>query len=351
MRNSCCNQLSGPARNTALLDGQYLFEAAAVDRAGNRDSSPVAFSFVINADEPRVEIYSVLISNGSMAVGFGVSPANPSVSFQCRLNESGVLPLWQSCTSPWIVRRSSGLTSARFDVRALNSAGRPSVSGACGPGVTSPPTNNSLCPTFSITAAQTLVAIPARSSESVACGDANTSLVIAMAIAIAILLVGGVVVWRLLKRAELVANPTGHKSATTRAYHNPVFGHDKPAEPRPRPSISQPSDFRHVATGSSDGYLSNPTDFRHIASGTSGLISGPSDFRHIAHGSVKPDGTPYTTAVARGTPSEGGFKLVKRVEAKLRSEPTYHGANQFPEAAAAGSLTGSPSRPPTTPNE
>jgi hypothetical protein len=30
-------------------------------------------------------------------------------------------------------------------------------------------------------------------------------------------------------------------------------------------------------------------------------------------------------------PDMGGFKLIKRVAAKLRDAPTYYGANAFPE--------------------
>lgn len=154
---------------------------------------------------------------------------------------------------------------------------------------------------------------------------------------------GGVVSALVLRRARLVDNPMGFTNPTTRAFHNPVFGQDNAAARQQksptRPSISTPMEFRHVASGSTGGFLSDPSEFRHVSSGTSGLISSPSDFRHVAHGG--PD-TPVTVRTMplseaarlrteqRGNPggvAVGKPKVIKRIDAKARERPTYVGAH------------------------
>lgn len=70
-----------------------------------------------------------------------------------------------------------------------------------------------------------------------------------------LLLVSGCVLMCTIRRARLVDNPTGFKNPTKRAFHNPVFGQDNLPKKtsQPRPSISAPADFKHMASGKATG--------------------------------------------------------------------------------------------------
>jgi Bacterial Ig-like domain len=105
-------QIAGP-----LTDGQYVFEAAAVDAAGNQDDSPASRSFLVDTIAPST---TILAGPGDTTVQSAtfVFEASEPASFMCRL-DGGV---WEACRSPDSYS-DLALGPHRFEVRASDAAG------------------------------------------------------------------------------------------------------------------------------------------------------------------------------------------------------------------------------------
>jgi hypothetical protein len=108
---------SSPRVGEPLADGSYVFEVAAVDRAGNQDDSPETRAFRIDTVAPRTTIVAGPADTTAVDTAF-VFAADEAASFSCRLDDGP----WQPCGSP---QTYSGLAmgSHRFEVRASDEAG------------------------------------------------------------------------------------------------------------------------------------------------------------------------------------------------------------------------------------
>ena len=311
----------GAAEFAGTSNGIYSLKVASVDFAGNFDSSPAVAHFVRDDVALETALYGAILEAGTATFMFGASQM--SASCECRLAGDGVpagLDSFHACSSPYTVAFDADATVS-LEVRATDRYGRRDATPACIAGRLWSSSDDgdpvaaaaAICTEFAIRAPDASLGTGGGLTE--ACDeDLNLAAIIAIGIAWAVLVIGGLAGWWLIKRSELVSNPLGRKRETTRAFHNPVFNHDRPTQaPRPQPSIGSPSNFQHVATGAS-GLISPPSNFQHVSTGTSGLISGPSDFRHVAHGG--PDGLVTT----RNVP--------KRVDIKKHTTPGYFGVNK-----------------------
>jgi Concanavalin A-like lectin/glucanases superfamily len=92
---------TSPLQLTGLGDGAHVFEARAIDRAGNPDATPVAWSWTIDTSSPDTEISegpSGVLQDTSATFLFRSIDAHAGVSFRCRFNGGGPAP----CESPMI---------------------------------------------------------------------------------------------------------------------------------------------------------------------------------------------------------------------------------------------------------
>ncbi|HEX7255584.1 MAG TPA: DNRLRE domain-containing protein, partial [Gaiellaceae bacterium] len=109
---------SSPASYEGLGEGLHSFEVRAVDRAGNVDASPAAFSWTIDLTPPQTEIDAGPAdptANTSATFEFSAGEAS---TFECRLDDGA----FSACASP---QAYAGLAegSHTFDVRATDRAG------------------------------------------------------------------------------------------------------------------------------------------------------------------------------------------------------------------------------------
>ena len=121
---------SSPKEYAGLADGAHSFEARAVDKAGNVDSSPATYPWTIDTAAPSTTLntHPNALTN-SAAASFGFSGSDPGgsgvASFECR-RDGGA---WGACASP---KEYSGLADGNhsFEVRAIDSAGNVDASSA-----------------------------------------------------------------------------------------------------------------------------------------------------------------------------------------------------------------------------
>jgi hypothetical protein len=100
-----------------LGDGEYVFEVAAIDFAGNRDGSSAVRSFVVDTIPPRTVITGGPGDTTAANAVFFFS-AGGAASFSCSLDGGA----WRPCDSP---QSYSGLSLGphRFEVRGVDEAG------------------------------------------------------------------------------------------------------------------------------------------------------------------------------------------------------------------------------------
>jgi hypothetical protein len=100
-----------------LGDGEYVFEVAALDFAGNRDGSSATRSFVVDTIPPRTVITGGPGDTTAANAVFFFS-AGGAASFSCSLDGEA----WRPCDSP---QSYSGLSLGphRFEVRGVDEAG------------------------------------------------------------------------------------------------------------------------------------------------------------------------------------------------------------------------------------
>ena len=114
---------TSPQTYTGLADGSHTFQVRALDAAGNTDSTPASFTWVIDATPPDTTITAnpanpsnsanaTFSFTGNDGSGSGVT------SFECKLDSGN----FTACTSP---QTYTGLSqgSHTFQVRALDAAG------------------------------------------------------------------------------------------------------------------------------------------------------------------------------------------------------------------------------------
>jgi large repetitive protein len=120
-----------PVNIGGLADGQHSFEVRAIDLAGNTDSSPAAFTWIIDLLPPETTITAAppLIS-GSPSATFEFTGSDNATSpgelkFECRLlstlDPQPSTP-FTPCSSP---QNFTGLSdgSHTFEVRAIDTVG------------------------------------------------------------------------------------------------------------------------------------------------------------------------------------------------------------------------------------
>ncbi len=120
---------TSPQKYEGLGEGSHKFEVRALDKAGNADTSPVVFTWLVDTKAPDTEITaqpSVISPSASASFSFkGTDTGSGIASFECRLDEGA----WTACTSP---QPYSSLTEGnhKFEVRAIDKAGNPDASSA-----------------------------------------------------------------------------------------------------------------------------------------------------------------------------------------------------------------------------
>ncbi len=116
---------SSPKEYTGLADGAHSFEVRAIDKAGNVDASPAAFSWTVDTTAPQVQIESKppsLSASSSATLSFSGSDSGSGVaSYQCR-RDSEAVGAWEACTSPETYNALAE-GSHTFEVRAIDGAG------------------------------------------------------------------------------------------------------------------------------------------------------------------------------------------------------------------------------------
>jgi LPXTG-site transpeptidase (sortase) family protein len=113
---------TSPQNYAGLADGSHTFNVRAIDNAGNADSTPASFTWVVDTTEPDTTITANPANpsaNASASFAFtGIDGGSGIASFECQLDGGG----FSGCTSP---QNYTGLAdgSHTFNVRAVDSAG------------------------------------------------------------------------------------------------------------------------------------------------------------------------------------------------------------------------------------
>jgi hypothetical protein len=112
-----------PKSYNSLPSGLHNFEVRAIDEAGNRDPTPAARSFTIEAMQrviqlPDSVIRKVKVSQAKDTATFGFSSTAPASTFLCKLDRKP----FKGCKSPKTYRHLKP-GKHRFQVEALDSAG------------------------------------------------------------------------------------------------------------------------------------------------------------------------------------------------------------------------------------
>ena len=115
---------TSPRTTSPLEDGQYVFEAAAVDAAGNKDDSPASRTFVVDTVAPSTSLVAGPGDTPTQDATFVFSASEPA-TFECRLDQAA----WDRCVSPQSYS-DLALGPHRFEVRAADEAGNAEASPA-----------------------------------------------------------------------------------------------------------------------------------------------------------------------------------------------------------------------------
>ncbi|MBL8204113.1 MAG: hypothetical protein JNM09_07780 [Blastocatellia bacterium] len=114
---------TSPQNYTGLADGSHTFQVRAVDTAGNADSTPASYTWVIDTIVPDTTITAnptnpSASANASFSFTGNDGSGSGVASFQCQLDGSG----FSACASP---QTYTGLSdgSHTFQVRAIDAAG------------------------------------------------------------------------------------------------------------------------------------------------------------------------------------------------------------------------------------
>ncbi len=117
---------TSPISYTALIEGSHSFSVRAVDTAGNTDSTPADFNWLIDLGAPQTSITSGPADPTSLtSANFVFTSSEAGSSFTCSLDAAA----FQSCSSP--VAYSSLLEGAHtFSVKATDAVGNTDSSAA-----------------------------------------------------------------------------------------------------------------------------------------------------------------------------------------------------------------------------
>jgi len=114
-----------------LRNGSHSFAVRAVDRAGNVDPTPAAYTWQVAAEVPNTKIVKgprgrVLLggSKKRTKAAFSFTSTKPGSSFRCRLDKAK----FKRCGSPFRVSAKAGRHT--FEVYAVDSAGNPDATPA-----------------------------------------------------------------------------------------------------------------------------------------------------------------------------------------------------------------------------
>ncbi|HEX9001860.1 MAG TPA: putative Ig domain-containing protein, partial [Blastocatellia bacterium] len=121
---------TSPQTYASLSDGSHTFQVRAVDAAGNTDSTPASFTWVVDAAPPDTTITATPANpSGSANASFSFTGSDPGGSgvagFECQLDGGG----FSACASP---KTYTGLSDGphTFQVRAVDAAGNKNVTPA-----------------------------------------------------------------------------------------------------------------------------------------------------------------------------------------------------------------------------
>lgn len=109
---------SNPLTLTGLAEGRYTLQVRAVDSAGNVDPTPASHTWDVDLTPPETTVNLRQASQSGAEASFEFSSSDPTVSFECRLNESP----FEGCTSPVAFTNLADGTHT-MQVRAKDSAG------------------------------------------------------------------------------------------------------------------------------------------------------------------------------------------------------------------------------------
>ena len=114
---------TSPKSYTSLADGSHTFQVRATDNAGNVDTTPASFTWVVDATAPDTSILTNPTNPTNSATGTFTFNGNDGtgvggLTFECKLDSS----TFAACTSP---KSYTGLSdgSHTFQVRAIDSLG------------------------------------------------------------------------------------------------------------------------------------------------------------------------------------------------------------------------------------
>ncbi|MBK6849995.1 MAG: DUF11 domain-containing protein [Proteobacteria bacterium] len=109
---------STPSQLTQLTDGNHVLEIRAIDGAGNRDATPVAHRWTVDAAAPNTTIVSAPSSPSSKNVTFSFSSSEDPVTYECSLDGTA----FAACTNPKSFDALAAGSHA-LQVRALDAVG------------------------------------------------------------------------------------------------------------------------------------------------------------------------------------------------------------------------------------
>ena len=121
---AACSGASSHTAQTPLADGPHVFEARAVDAAGNRDDSPARRSFTVDTGAPQTTITSGPGDGSTISdptPSFGLSSNEPSAGFECRFDSAP----FAACSGASSHTAQTPLADGPhvFEARAVDAAG------------------------------------------------------------------------------------------------------------------------------------------------------------------------------------------------------------------------------------
>lgn len=121
---SCAGNAGAAVGLDKLPDGEYMFDAAARDKAGNIDSTPALIPFSVAAALQAPTIHTVLQGRDRLVFSFSSGARTPNMLYRCRVNASTddiavqSLAQWHPCVSPYVVAYTLPVSAMTMEVAA-----------------------------------------------------------------------------------------------------------------------------------------------------------------------------------------------------------------------------------------
>lgn len=111
-------ECSNPVTFTSLAEGSHALQVRAIDSAGNMDPTPASHTWAVDLTPPETTVTLRQASRTGAEATFEFSSTDPTVSFECKLNQAP----FEGCTSPVTFSNLEDGTHT-LQVRAKDSAG------------------------------------------------------------------------------------------------------------------------------------------------------------------------------------------------------------------------------------